>query len=107
MKSNVIEFRSRIDLKSITIAFTINYNMLCNKIFSTVHNGLLTEAKGLLTKVQATGAFLGNLSMSWKCHSLTQDMVGRSEESSGDTTLASRKLMKPTPPSCAKTVSNL
>ena len=26
----------------------------CNKILGTVHNGLLTEANGLLTKVQAT-----------------------------------------------------
>jgi hypothetical protein len=50
-------------LKPITIISTTIYNRFdnqlqwhCNKILGTVHNGLSTEADGLLTKVQATGA---------------------------------------------------
>ena len=39
------------------IKYNYFYNHLqyhCNRILSTVHNGLLIEANGLLTKVQAT-----------------------------------------------------
>ena len=48
-------------LQSIKIISTTFYNRdddqlqwHCNKILGTVHNGLLTSAEGLLTKVQAT-----------------------------------------------------
>jgi hypothetical protein len=49
-------------LQSNTITSTIIHNRFdnqlqwhCKRIIGTVHNGLSTEADGLLTKVQATG----------------------------------------------------
>ena len=35
--------------------------MHCNKILGTVHNGLLTKADGLLTKLQATGVHVSTM----------------------------------------------